>query len=124
MIIIFFIIAGIVFILIKGYVRAKTRMYYANVQRAMREFDTTPGDLRPSWFSNYEKQTDFIVILKTLCLKKGISEEFFSNIVSHEDGASFINKFSALMERYGASFNEQITGTSDFIKEAWLRDHS
>jgi hypothetical protein len=32
MIIIIFIIAVIAFILIKGYIRAKTRMHYANVQ--------------------------------------------------------------------------------------------
>lgn len=123
MIIIIFIIAVIAFILIKGYIRAKTRMHYANVQRAMREIDATPDDIRPTWFSDYEKQKDFVILLKTLCLKKGISEEFFSNIVSHEEGARFVNKFAALMERNGASFNEQITGTSDFIKEAWLRDH-
>ena len=123
MVIFVFIIAVIAFILIKGYMRAKSRMYYANVQRAMREIGTKHDDLRPTWFSDYEKQKDFIIILKTLCLKKGISEEFFSNIVSHEDGTRLINKFAALMERNGASFNEQITGTSDFLKEAWLRDH-
>ena len=123
MVIFVFIIAVIAFILIKGYMRAKSRMHYANVQRAMREISTTHDDLRPTWFSDYEKQKDFIIILKTLCLKKGISEDFFSNIVSHEDGTRLIHKFAALMERYGASFNEQITGTSDLLKEAWLRDH-
>lgn len=124
MFIIILIIAVIAFFVIRGYAQAKSRKHYANVQRAMREINTTPGDLRPSWISNREKQLDFIQILKTLCLKKGISEAFFSNIVSHEDGTRFITKFAALMELKGASFNEQITGTSDFILEAWRRDHS
>lgn len=119
MLVILIIGAVIAYLVISGIVKGKSKLHYGRVQRSLRELQSAPHDLRPTWFYDNEKQKDFAILFENLLNKSSIPEEFRQHVYSDKDGATMIANFLALMEQKGATFNEQILGAADLIADTW-----
>ncbi len=130
-IVILAIIGLLAWFLLKTYWRAKTAMYITNVNLAKRKFDELDPSkaMAPSWRDNDKKIKEFIETVISITDSLGVPTEFYTS-VNKEKANPEVCKFiidridlitiAALIEREGASFNEQISGVVDVIKTKWL----
>lgn len=115
---------------LKNYWRSRNAMYITNVNLAKRKFDELDPSkaMLPSWRDNDKKIEEFIETVVLLTGSLGVPTEFYTS-VSKEEANPNVSEFiidrvdmvtiAALIEREGASFNEQISGVVDVIKTKW-----
>ncbi|UNM56581.1 hypothetical protein [Cronobacter sakazakii] len=119
MVILSIVVALIAWFVISVIMESKSRAHFRRTQSSMRELKNGPNELRPSWFSDPEKQSDFAIIFEKSLDRSKIPLEFRQRIYSDKEGATMIVNHMALMEKKGATFNEQIVAAVEMIDELW-----
>ncbi len=114
------IVAWLGYVVIGGYNKAKTRRYHAVVARARRGLNQNQEVSRPSWTYNKDKINEFVVVVRTLCIKHGVSENYLDQLLENQDFHRMVLiKFLAILEQNNLSFNSQKTAASELIIDLW-----
>ena len=118
MVVLLLLIAGIV---IYAFIKAKTRMYYANQAGAMRDLASGSTASFPSWGTNKDRVEEFILVIQSLAKRKGIPQSYVVATFSNKQTFQMLFQYAGKMEERRASFAEQQAATADLLVKIWTR---
>lgn len=74
----------------------------------------------PSWVTNDKRMKEFVEMQKAAGRRNNISDKFVAGIFLTDYGRDRLLFLAGIMEKHGASFEEQSIAVSDKINEYWL----
>ena len=114
------IIIYIAIFILKSYLDAKTKTYYANIRHAERAMADGNKNF-PSWIKDASEKDIFIKVLLGRLSQKNIPEQFVLSILQNQELHDTIMFFAGAMEKEGASFVEQESAVIEKIIILWER---
>lgn len=111
-------VAYVVFLVFRGYLKAKTRMHNANVSNAERSI-VSGSRVWPSWTSNDAQAHIFMETIQKTAMHQGVPRSFLQGILAETGNTQGLYFFAGALEQDGASFLEQQVACSDKLLEMW-----
>lgn len=112
------IVAYIGFIVLRGYLKGKSRVHHANIRHAERAIAS--GSRRwPSWTKDNDKSWVFLEAIQQGAMRDGVPRSFLQGILVEQGNAEGLYFFAGALEEEGASFLEQQIACSEKLVEMW-----
>ncbi len=96
-------------------------MHEVNKSRAFKAIDNDGPKNLPSWVKNEDRRGAFFSALLMMAQRRGIPEGYLGVMLNTQQSLEFLLGFAAEMEKNGASFVEQQSGSIDFVCQMWGR---
>jgi len=104
---------------IRVFIKAKSRIHFADTRHAMREFEKGNSQ-PPSWSLDKTRTQEFLYVVRKLATRKGVPEDFASKAVLALTNASVaLVHYTGTVEAQGASFDSQKVAAADFLYTLW-----
>jgi hypothetical protein len=75
----------------------------------------------PTWVNNSDQLAEFTSSVQNLAQQKGVPQSFFVASFSHKQMFHTIFANAGMLERSGASFTQQQTGTASLLFNLWAK---
>lgn len=111
-------VAYFAYILLKGYLKANSRMHYANTRQAEREVQSGVQRV-PSWTSSKIDNQVFVETIQSVALRQGVPQTFLWAILTNKPTFDSFVHLAGAMECEGSSFIEQQSAVCDKIVAMW-----
>jgi hypothetical protein len=105
----------------KAILKAKVRMQEANKNIAFKAIDSEGPKNLPSWVKNEDRRDEFVSALLMMAQRRGVPEAYLGLMLNTRQSLEILLGFAAEMEKNGASFVEQQSGSIDFVSQMWDR---
>lgn len=117
-------VLGFVGIFVFAFVKAKSRMHYANTQHARRNLiaaseDQTPK--LPTWVNNKDRMDEFLYAIVNLARRKSVSRFFVEGAIRDPGTLRLLLTHASLMERQRSGFVAQQAATAELMIDLWDR---
>lgn len=111
------IVAYIAFLVLRAYIKARTRIHFANVGNAERNLVSGKGRW-PSWAGDKDQSLIFVETIQREAMRQGVPRNFLWGVLG-EGNTKGLYFFAGAMEEQGASFLEQQVGCSEKLVQMW-----
>ncbi len=111
-------------IVVYAFIKAKTRMHYANTQQARRDLiaaTEAPTPTLPTWANNKDRMDEFVYAIVNLARRKSVSRFFVEGAVRDPGTVKMLLTHAALMERERSGFVAQQAATAELVIDLWDR---
>lgn len=100
-------------------IKTKSQNYYASEARTERDMNSGGEAPYPSWSTNKNKMEEFAAMLNSLANRRSIPKRFVSGLMTTDYSQKKLFFTAGLMERQGASFEEQTMAVMKQIDKYW-----
>lgn len=114
----FSIIAYIVFVILRSYLVAKSRIHYSNERSAERTMSRGEQKV-PSWAGDRSENEIFVTVIQQGAMRKGVPQAFLHAVLGDSGTFKSLVHYAGAMEHEGASFTEQQVAVADKLVEIW-----
>lgn len=104
--------------------KAKSRIHYANKQRARRSLvaaTEASEPILPTWVNNKDRMDEFLYAIVNLARRKSVSPFFAEGAVRDPGTLKMLLTHAGIMERERSGFVAQQAATAEFLIELWSR---
>ena len=111
-------------IVIYAFIKAKSRMHYANTQQARRNLiaaTEAQSPTLPTWVNNKDRMDEFLYAIVNLARRKSVSRFFVEGAVRDPGTLNMLLTHAGLMEREKSGFVAQQAATAELVIDLWAR---
>lgn len=114
------IVVGLMFVIVAWYfIKSKSRIHYANKRSAERKIASGEEAPYPSWGTSKNRMDEFAAMLYALAKRRSVPKKFIGGVMTTDYSQNRMLFTAGLMERQGASFEEQTMAVMDQIEKYW-----